>query len=278
MLSFDDDGTDSANILTAQRIAAMQIGFFDDSGKESAKDSKIVCLAGFMAHRVVWGPFLNWWANLLSHHGLPSIHMKVLMSENFLKKTGWDWQKREAVINDFLACIRDARLTGFGVGIDADYWRSLSDKRRKTFGTAQEFAFQRILRLIADRLDLIKDRNFVEVYFDNDIEFSGSRLNRFNHIRQLFNKVRDRFICISFADSLAYGSLQAADILAWETRLNIIRRSADKTQTPRYKALMSILPQGALGPITGEYWDAESGEELLAITEQTFTSDRDRDA
>ena len=114
----------------------------------------------------------------------------VLSHENNDERTLWEKERlgleeREAVIGDFIKIINHARLTGFGVGIDVKYWKSFTAHRKRLLGgDAQLFAFQRVLRMMSDRMELVNNRDFVEAYFDNDNEFSGARLHRFNRIRK----------------------------------------------------------------------------------------------
>ena len=273
MLS-SSEGGEGFPFWAEYETALMSIGFFDDSGKESTKDDPYVCIAGFLAHRSIWGGFLRQWAHMLSYHQLSEFHTNEVMSERFLKQRGWGWEERGNMISDFTGLIAAARLTGFGVGIDANWWKALPAERRKMFGRADEFAFERILRLMADRLDLIKSPDVVEVYFDNDVGFSGGRLNRFNHIRKQFVGARRRFVCISFAEASSYGALQAADLLAWQTHSSLVRRSRNKSDTPSYKALEALMPMSSLGPYKGEFWDADTGDSDLQSVEDWYRANR----
>jgi hypothetical protein len=131
------------------RIRVVIECFFDDSGKESDPSHRFVVLAGYMIGGD-WGGFYGAWRHLLIRHGIPSIHMKEILG--IARNKGWDIPKLNDVLREFIGVIKEAKLIGFGIAVDAAEWRALSKESRKMFGDAQEFCCSRILRRIMDRL------------------------------------------------------------------------------------------------------------------------------
>jgi hypothetical protein len=125
--------------------------FFDDSGSERDPSSRFPCLAGYLAHETYWMSFNDIWRHLLLRHGLPYLHMRefVKMSND----RGWSQVHRNSVVLEFVHEIKQCRLIGFGVGVDADVWRNLPKERRSVFGDAQQFCFMRIVRRVVARAD-----------------------------------------------------------------------------------------------------------------------------
>jgi Protein of unknown function (DUF3800) len=237
----------------------MFTGFFDDSGKQSQVNNRFVTIAGYVGRPEWWSDLASHWQELLIYHDLPDFHLNVLMSEDFAKKRGWDWPERNAVIRDFITLVSKHRLTGFGVGVDADVWRGLSEDRRKRFGDAQLFAASRIMRLVVDRLQKTHAEEDIEICFDHDVEFSPRRLNVFDTIKK-HSRSAERYVAISFADAERVIPLQVADLLAGETRTHLLRRHKGKDITPRYRQLMDAFEEEDLA-YTGEFWDAKTTEE-----------------
>ncbi len=237
--------------------------FFDDSGKEC--DTAFPCLAGYLAHNSYWFEFNTKWQHLLLRHGLPYLHMKEFVS--FARAKGWNGQKRNEVILEFIEVIKQARLIGFGVAIDSAAWRALSSKRRRAFGSGQEFCFQRVIRRIVDRLEEADERDDVVIVFDRDMEFAKPRLTLFEHILKGDPRASRRIASIAFSDSKKYFALQAADLLAWETRSELIQRANKQPSKGRFQELMKALPHGELD-YEGEFWDQTVVETHFAAVEQ----------
>jgi Protein of unknown function (DUF3800) len=223
--------------------------YFDDSGKQS--DSRYVCIAGFLAHISYWSDFVVRWDHLLLKHGIPYLHMKELMTSNGeFESIGIE--QRHAIINESIKIIKDTMLIGFGAAVDANYWNTLTRKFQKQYGNAQEFCFERILRLIQNRINRSGNRDYVSVTFDHDMELSKPRLTRYDNILKRDDWARERFVSICFANSKGYKPLQAADILAWETRKRLENLYSGGKPTFGSSNLFSL---GALEFADGEYWD-----------------------
>ena len=236
--------------------------FFDDSGKEG--DTAFPCLAGYLAHESYWYEFNIRWRHLLLRHGLPYLHMKEFVK--FAQEKGWNGNKRQDVLLEFIGVIKQAKLIGFGAAIDSAAWRTLSPKRRKAFGNGQEFCFQRIVRRIVDRLELAGEDDDVAIIFDRDMEFAKPRLTLFEHILKGDPRASRRIASIAFSDARRYFALQAADLLAWETRSELIQRAKKEPSKQRFQELMTALPHGELD-YEGEFWDQTTMETHFAAVE-----------
>jgi Protein of unknown function (DUF3800) len=234
----------------------MLFGNFDDSGK---KCNSHLCLAGLLTLGDMMGSFNFKWRHLLLKHGISEVHMRDLMSLQSRKyPSSWDMQKRIAVECEFIDVITTSMTLGFGAAVDAIHWASLPRDFVKRNGDAQKFCFLRVLRQINDRLVKVQDRDYVSVTFDRDKEYSGSRLARFGELTEEHKDFRDRFIAIQFASSHVIYALQAADILAWETRKHLITQEREEPSTDGWERLFNGNTQ-----FVGEYWDKEKIQELV---------------
>lgn len=238
----------------------MIYGFFDDSGKESGQQTTFVTLAGYVARVDSWMPFVVEWDNLLLFHKLPNLHMKSIMTEGYAKKRDWDWKKRHAVLMDFVDLVKKHRLAGFAIGIEAAAWRDLPKATTSRVGNVQQFVFQRILKAVAEKLDAIRIKEDVQVIFDRDWDFCGTRLNLFAHA--LANhKWAERYALIGFSDASHMAGLQAADLLAYEARISLSRSLEKKSMTPRFDALIGTKELEDL--YTVEFWYKHNIDALI---------------
>lgn len=250
------------------RMFGMLLGFFDDSGKESDPSNKIVCAAGYIASgSAIWDGFHQLWSNVLLEHGIAELHMKDFMSSQSRVQPycDWDWPKKMSVLEDFSAAIKMNHLVGFGVAVDADAYRTLPKELTRREGTAQEFCFMRLIRMVVNRLKTSASRETVSIMFDCDEDFTPARFKRYLAIRQ--RRPEDRSVLSSFGvgEPRHYLPLQAADFLAWETRTHLLRQIKGLDQKPEFNHMMMALP-GFFPDYTGEFWDEdEISKKLLPM-------------
>jgi hypothetical protein len=239
--------------------------YFDDSGKETDPAGRFPVVAGYFGDTHWWYEFNARWRHLLNQHGLPYLHMREWL--RMAAERGWSTVKRNTILLEFVDVIRNAHLVGFGCGVDAEVWLALSAQRRKAFGNAQEFCFQRIVRRVADRMSNARSREFVSLVFDQDLEYAPPRLQLYRHIKNGDPRVAQWFTAISFADMRYYEALQAADLLAWQTRRQLINRAAKQPPTAAFRELLTEIPLIDL-EYEGEFWNEEHVERYFPAVER----------
>lgn len=248
------------NELSLNRWLFMIQCYFDDSGKESSSREPFVCLAGYLGHYTFWERFINQWQHMLMKHNISCIHMRDMIPlTGEYGKLGWDEQKRDKVLLDFIDIIKDNQLIGFGVGVDVKAWRIYrknSNIGKSKLGDVQYFCFARIMRMLTDRLSKALPHELVSITFDTDPEFAANRLRFFQTYRAHNDFMRKYMTSITFADPLSILGLQAADILAWETRKDLIQKLGGYNSNKRYQALITVLP-GYHPEYISEFWDDE---------------------
>lgn len=243
----------------------MILGFFDDSGKESDVSNRIVCAAGYIAAgNTFWNSFQEMWKNTLLMHGLDSLHMKEVMFSGSTKEpySKWDWQKKRQVLEDFSVAIKASRLVGFGVAVDADVWRDLPPELTKIEGTAQEFCFTRLIKLIVERLKNSLADESISIMFDCDEGFTPPRFKRYLRIRDRYPSDKRFLNSFGVGEPSVYLPLQAADFLAWESRTHLLREMGGFEARPEFQHIMKVLP-GFFPDYTSEYWDREEIDRLI---------------
>jgi len=238
--------------------------FFDDSGKESDLDNRIVCVAGYLApDGLYWETFGQTWRHQLFKHGISWLHMKDFMQDqDEYKKLGWDWPKKKEVLDNFVAVIRGSQLIGVGVGVDAAAWKKIPKEVTKIQGDAQQFCFLRIMKMIVDRVKATLPRDFVSVHFDCDIAFTPARFHRFLGVREHDEDAKAYLKSFSVSDAKIFLPLQAADLLAWESRKELIRKIGGFESRPEFQRLFEIIP-GFPADYIGEFWNEEEIENRI---------------
>jgi hypothetical protein len=228
--------------------------YFDDSGKESTPNGDFVCMAGYMADSNFWELFASSWRQKLLKYGITGIHMKELIPlQGEYKTLGWDVPKRNAALAEFIRVIKTVDLIGFGIGVDARAWRELR-KLRSDLPDVQAFCFARIMRLVIETVKRAAVRDFVAVHFDPDPEFGAARLRLFDALWRRDPEARYYLASLTFADTIIFSPLQAADLLAWETRKELVQKAGGFESTPRYKDLFRAL-EGIELQYHSELWD-----------------------
>ena len=82
----------------------------------------------------------------------------------------------------------------------------------------------------------------ITLTFDQDFGFARRRLGIFEELKKRSPVIRERLAQSSFADSHTFYPLQASDMLAWETRRQLVNRAGGHESTKRWRELTAALP------------------------------------
>jgi len=212
--------------------------YFDDSGKESDLDNRIVCAAGYMALDDFWNMFDQAWAGHLLKHKISWLHMKdFMLSHDEYAAKGWSWGEKHKVLQEFINVIKATHLTGLAVAVDADGWRKIPEELTRREGNAQEFCFMRLMRMVIQRMKISRPRDYVAVFFDCDKAFTSARFKRFIGVRDHDIDAGHYLQSFTIAEPHTHLPLQAADLLAWETRKELMRKIGGFESRPEFNFL-----------------------------------------
>jgi hypothetical protein len=231
--------------------------FFDDSGKESDSGNRFVCIAGYIAIEGCWNMFTEGWNHQLLKHGMSSLHTKDFMVDKTI-----DWPTKRKILDGFINVIKASQLIGFGVALDADAWRELPPELTRAEGNAQQFCFLRIMRMLVKRFKAARENDFAILYFDCDKDFTPSRFQKFLALRDCDSDFKRYLKSFCIADPQWFLPLQAADLLAWQTRKDLIRRLDGHDTRPEFKYLFESLLNW-VPDYESEMWDREGLENSL---------------
>jgi hypothetical protein len=231
--------------------------FFDDSGKESDPTNRIVCIAGYLAIDGLWNMFTEGWSHQLLKNSMSWLHLTDFMADK-----SQDWPTKRAILDGFINVIKASQLIGFGVAVDADAWREVPEGITRTEGNAQQFCFLRIMRMVIERLKAARENDFVTVYFDCDKNFTPSRFQKFLGLRDHAEDAKRYLKAFCIGEPKTFLPLQAADLLAWETRKDLMRRLGGYDSRPEFKFLFESLLNW-VPDYQSEMWDRAEIEDKI---------------
>ena len=217
--------------------------FFDDSGHERLTNESFLCLAGYMGIDKWWLPFVDEWQKTLTAHNMNYLHMRELVHlQGPYKK--WTLEQRNEVLNDFIEIVRDRKTSIFPVSVTMDIsaWQNLPDTTKKRFGVnADSFCFMRLIAGAIRIMTLCNPMDYIHIVTDTNPEFAAKRFNLYSALMGAFPKLTARCSAFTFANCEIYTPLQAADLLAWTIRKELIQKSLGHASSPIYAALLGDL-------------------------------------
>ena len=179
---------------------------------------------------------------------------------------GWTLSKRREVLAEFVRAIDEQDFLGFAVAVDTNVWGSLKSKQRKVFGTASDFCFQRLMRIVFDRLEVAKELDAIVI----DLDICMNKFERRSKaVRALFNadsRASFRVGSVQFSDPNRYCHLQAAKLLTCMTKRSLAVRTGTELHMPQWLKNLPELPDPQDG-IVCEYWDRAYSDKYFASIE-----------
>jgi len=233
----------------------MLLAYFDDSGKFA--DSDFICMAGYLSDDKNWEQFCLAWRDLLFKNNLPFIHMKDFVHlRGPYEELGWTHERKQKVLDEFITIIRTYILAGFGVAVDAKYYRSMALEARKLLGDPHLFCFQRLMSRFTRKLKESGWNEPIPVIFDDCEEYSVRCYRLWSAMRANYPDMKSQISAITFADDKIFYPLQGADILAWETTKHLRQMAEQRKLRPTMDSLMRTSNNPALGiEYISELWD-----------------------
>ena len=234
--------------------------YFDESG--TARDSKVLAVAGYVARVEQWRKFdLAWW-QALANAGLDPtttpFHMsdfeprKAAHMKNKTPFAGWSDRKAEAVFGALLEIMRRHILFGVAISVVVDdYEQWVTDGYANL--TRYSFCAIRCVHRVAASMD--------EAGLSGDIAyiFGDGALGREEVDQSVVRVLADpawrkeyRMASLEFGGTLRHLPLQAADIGVWETRRYCLTARNNANEAGLRKSIESLYNTI---PHPSEYYD-----------------------
>jgi Protein of unknown function (DUF3800) len=218
------------------KLASIVESYMDDSG--SHDDAPVAIIAGYFGGYRRWIPFQDQWKATLSDHGIEEFHAHLFWRRNDKGERvgeykGWSDEKADAFIDRLLTTIeQNKRLFPFAVGVQNSEWNKQPLVNRSIFTGASRkhkagkpsksmfLAFQRCIIRVAD---YCKPGVTAHYFYDDDKGKNSAWANIcYSNLKDHFEK-RDHDVYrsmgeLTMADGKKAVALQAADLLAYQTR------------------------------------------------------------
>jgi hypothetical protein len=233
--------------------------YFDESGKFQKSD--FVCIAGFAAFEGQWDAFAPQWERLLKHHNIPAMHMRELFSFTGPFQ-GWGRERAKNALTEFIDVIKQNMMFGFGVGMDTKYLKTMPTDIQKKIGDPQYFCFQRILTRIVNKMKEWNYNGPIAIAFDDSEEHSVRCYRMWSKLRKLHPELKRTIPAISFGDADVLYPLQAADVLAHQTRDHQLRMSHGRSHSQHFENLVTPVNQEIGIHYDSEFWNKDLLEDI----------------
>jgi hypothetical protein len=236
----------------------MPMVFLDESSNFGRQE--FVCVAGYMADDDQWASFADEWRLLLKKHHLNSMHTAdFLAGQAEYRKLELDQTAKTSILQEFIGAIQKHLPAGFAVGIDAGHFRTLLEGEQKKI-KPEVFCFQRVLRLVTERLREWQVTDDYDLFFDDAPHYAMKLYSFLCDLKRIDSEARNRIRAIAFGKDEKWPPLQAADLLccatAREQRLGFGQKAWD-TERSLFRPILFDADPAYGKPYYNEYWDKE---------------------
>ena len=203
---------------------AALFAYFDESGK--FKDHKIVSFCGFVADFQQSESFAGDWRYLLRRNGLKSLHTtRDLNSPKLSSKNPARGQvERLKVFVPFVATIRRYLRHGIYVAVDVEAFRNLPSHASQALkGDPYYLGFYKAVGCLLDYANSGK-RIETSLIIDQEEKYGIKCFEFLTKMKLSDPAVRETIVSFCFGDADIYPNLQAADLFAYLTRSEALRR------------------------------------------------------
>jgi hypothetical protein len=229
----------------------------DESGKLHQSDYTSFC--GYVGHVSLWQGFAAAWNNLRFKWQVPPIHMARIMfpdnKDDEWKKVKEDWgssweKKRDFMLKEFAELIGTSGVVCVGAIVDSKHFRCVADSDpdfKKLYRDPIVMAFHTFVMRSIDKVDAVDKHSPIGIVIDDDEEFAmkvyqqlgslkrqlDSELKKYadEKVRESIKRVRNRIHAITFVNDASYPGVQAADMVAYESRKIMVARLTDPNAT-----------------------------------------------
>lgn len=223
----------------AKQIVAI-VAYFDESGTHDG--SEVMTFAGYAAEEDQWIRFCVDWSALLREFGLTHCHMADLENFKLIKDfEGWDLTKKHEFLRRAIGLIHCRVRKGFSYSINvSDYTAVIAGKYDHLLGNMYTFCVGGVLREIEYWADEFKVDHIAYV-FEQGAELSNQIPDLMEMASNEDNLSRFRVSNRSFFEKKQMFPLQAADILAYETRKHWLNKEVSVNKRPTRKTATMLI-------------------------------------
>jgi hypothetical protein len=200
--------------------------YCDESGKKG--DHPVVTFSGVCLPHSKLAGFDTAWNQLLRQYGITSLHMAKVsrLSKGFgpkMPRHQTHDERMDALI-PFGDCINSHFEIGLLQACEVAGFNLLTAKQKKGLGSPNDPYYIAFSRGMLEAVDYIHANDRLSLVCDDDAETAWLCYQHYRGVRRAYSKVRTKTISLSFADDEYFPALQAADMVAFLSRLEAKRR------------------------------------------------------
>jgi hypothetical protein len=205
---------------------AVILCYCDESGKKG--DHPVVTFSGLCLTYPKLAAFEDAWNTLLRQYEMKALHMARAsrLSEKHGPKMprGQTANQRIDALKPFSDCINQHFELGLIQALDIAGFNSLTKDARAKIGSPDDPYFVAFMRGGGEVLDYAQDDDRVSIICDDDRETAWDCYRHYRGLCTALEKWRDKIISLTFADDRYFPALQAADMVAFLSRLEAKRQ------------------------------------------------------
>ena len=247
----------------------MLTSYMDETGHSRDEKSKFNGMAGLTCKVEEWELFERRWKRMLDRFKIPYIHM----AESFAMFGDWPEAKIKALSAAAWDAIKKIRPLPLGSIFPMDDLRLLEVKIHFYFDDPYFIAMQDCMKGAFTSVIAYPDHDVkVAMVFSDQVEFRYNAQQMFEAIRATMpQEVRNRIDPPDFRDMRDWGSLQAADMVAYEIYKEYERvyYNLPRGQRYGYKRILDIYESQDVHPIGICYHNAKSLTEIVDVADRS---------
>ncbi len=233
------------------RLVAAVIAYFDESGKPD--HSPVVSLGVVVAMENQWKKFETKWMKALYEARAPihpRCHLPYFHMTDFESPDSKDYRHlsngdKKTFISNLAGIVNETILYGVVDSLVVKDWEDIVMPHLDPYKQKRGwylFMLENALIDIAVWTRMLALYEPIACVFDTNDEVSYAALQHFNEIKEHDRwDIGSRFISATYANSVQFCPLQAADMLAYEGRKDIHNKVIDGGERPIRKLLDSLL-------------------------------------
>lgn len=247
----------------------MLTSYMDETGHSRDEKQKFNGMAGLLCKVEEWELFERRWAKMLDRFDIPYIHMK----ESWEMFEGWSKTKLDALSEEAWDKIEKIKPLPLGSIFPMDDFRPLEEQFRLYFDDPYFVAMQDCMKGVFASVVAYPDHDVkVAMVFSDQVEFKHNAHHMYESIRALMPpEVRTKIDPPDFRDMRDWGSLQAADMVAYEIYKEYERVYYNLPRTRRYgyKRILRIYEREGINRPGIQYHNAESLAKIINYAEHS---------
>jgi hypothetical protein len=195
--------------------------YFDESGKMG--DHPVVTFTGVCASQSRLKNFEEAWNILLRQYGVKALHMAKAsrLKENNgpkMPRHQSPSERTDALI-PFADCINEHLEFGLVEALDVQGFKSLTAAAKVGVGSPTDPYYLAFARGLLEIVDYVHDNDKISLICDDDEQTAWDCYSHYRAIRRVNESVKEKIVSLGFANDEYFPALQAADMVAFLSRL-----------------------------------------------------------